>query len=101
MAGLCMSISRQDLEKVALLARLQLTEAELATMTEQLAQIVGYVDQLAEVNTDDVEPMAHAVEVTNVFRDDAVAESLPREEALANAPHRDERGYLVPAVLGE
>ena len=70
-------------------------------MTEQLAQIVGYVDQLAEVNTDGVEPMAHAVEVTNVFRDDAVAESLPREEALANAPHRDERGYLVPAVLGE
>ena len=96
-----MSISRQDIEKVALLARLQLTEAELATMTEQLAQIVGYVDQLAEVNTDGVEPMAHAVEVTNVFRDDAVAESLPREEALANAPHRDERGYLVPAVLGE
>jgi aspartyl-tRNA(Asn)/glutamyl-tRNA(Gln) amidotransferase subunit C len=96
-----MSISRQDIEKVALLARLQLTEAELATMTEQLAQIVGYVDQLAEVDTDGVEPMAHAVEVTNVFRDDAVVASLPREEALANAPHRDERGYLVPAVLGE
>ena len=58
-----MSISRQDVEKVALLARLQLTEAELATMTEQLAQIVGYVDQLAEVDTDGVEPMAHAIEL--------------------------------------
>ena len=67
-----MSISRQDVEKVALLARLQLTEAELATMTEQLAQIVGYVDQLAEVDTEGVEPMAHAIEVTNVFRDDEV-----------------------------
>jgi aspartyl-tRNA(Asn)/glutamyl-tRNA(Gln) amidotransferase subunit C len=96
-----MSISRQDIEKVALLARLQLTEAELATMTSELAQIVGYVDQLAEVDTEGVEPMAHAVEVANVFRPDEVAASLPREEALANAPHRDERGYLVPAVLGE
>ena len=94
-------ISRQDIEKVALLGRLRLTEAELATMTTELAQIVGYVDQLAEVNTDDVEPMAHAVEVANVFRADKVTASLPREEALANAPHRDDRGYLVPAVLGE
>jgi aspartyl-tRNA(Asn)/glutamyl-tRNA(Gln) amidotransferase subunit C len=96
-----MSISRADIEKVALLARLQLTEAELGTMTDELAQIVGYVDQLAEVDTKGIEPMAHAVPVTNVFRDDAVAPSLPRDEALANAPHRDERGYLVPAVLGE
>jgi aspartyl-tRNA(Asn)/glutamyl-tRNA(Gln) amidotransferase subunit C len=96
-----MSISRQDVEKVALLARLQLTDAELATMTEQLAQIVGYVDQLAEVNTEAIQPMAHAIEVSNVFRDDHVALSLPREEALANAPHHDDSGYLVPAVLGE
>lgn len=96
-----MSISRQDIEKVALLARLQLTEAELATMTAELAQIVGYVDQLSEVNTDGVEPMAHAIEIVNVFRADEVAPSLPRDEALSNAPHHDDRGYLVPAVLGE
>ena len=96
-----MSISRQDIEKVALLGRLRLSEAELATMTAELAQIVGYVDQLAEVNTDGVEPMAHAIEVANVFRADEVAASLPRDEALANAPHHDDRGYLVPAVLGE
>jgi aspartyl-tRNA(Asn)/glutamyl-tRNA(Gln) amidotransferase subunit C len=96
-----MSISRREIEKVALLARLQLTEAEVASMTADLCQIVGYVDQLAEVNTDGVEPMAHAVEVTNVFRADEVTPSLPRDEALANAPHHDERGYLVPAVLGE
>jgi aspartyl-tRNA(Asn)/glutamyl-tRNA(Gln) amidotransferase subunit C len=96
-----MAITRQDVEKVALLARLQLSEAELATMSEQLAQIVGYVDHLAQVNTDGVEPMAHAIERTNVFRDDRVVESLPREEALAGAPHHDSKGYLVPAVLGE
>lgn len=96
-----MSISRQDVAKVALLARLQLTDDELAMMTDQLVQIVGYVDQLAEVDTNDVEPMAHAIELANVFRADAVTESLPREEALVNAPHHDARGYLVPAVLGE
>jgi aspartyl-tRNA(Asn)/glutamyl-tRNA(Gln) amidotransferase subunit C len=96
-----MSISRQDIEKVALLARLQLTEDELSKMTVELAQIVGYVDQLAEVDTNGIEPMAHAIETANVFRDDVVVQSLLREEALANAPHRDERGYLVPAVLGD
>jgi aspartyl-tRNA(Asn)/glutamyl-tRNA(Gln) amidotransferase subunit C len=96
-----MSLSRTDVEKVALLARLRLTEAELDTMTGQLAQIVGYVDQLAEVDTEGVEPMAHAIELSNVFKDDRVAPSLPREEALANAPHHDGRGYLVPAVLGD
>jgi aspartyl-tRNA(Asn)/glutamyl-tRNA(Gln) amidotransferase subunit C len=96
-----MSISRQDVEKVALLARLALTEDELVTMTDQLAQIVGYVDHLAEVDTAGIEPMAHAIELNNVFRGDQVKESLPREEALANAPHHDERGYLVPAVLGD
>jgi aspartyl-tRNA(Asn)/glutamyl-tRNA(Gln) amidotransferase subunit C len=96
-----MAITRQDVEKVALLARLQLSEAELATMSEQLAQIVGYVDHLAQVDTEGVEPMAHAIEQLNVFRDDVVDMSLPREEALANAPHHDSAGYLVPAVLGE
>ena len=69
-------------------------------MTEQLGQIVGYIDLLAEIDTDQVEPMAHAVEVCNVFASDEVAPSLPREEALANAPQQNGRGYLVPAVLG-
>jgi aspartyl-tRNA(Asn)/glutamyl-tRNA(Gln) amidotransferase subunit C len=96
-----MGIARQDVEKVALLARLQLSDAELATMTDQLAQIVAYVDQLAEVNTEGVEPMAHAMELRNVFKADQIQPSLPRDEALANAPHHDERGYLVPAVLGD
>jgi aspartyl-tRNA(Asn)/glutamyl-tRNA(Gln) amidotransferase subunit C len=96
-----MSISRQDIEKVALLARLQLDESELGTMTDQLAKIVEYVDLLSEVNTDGVEPMAHAIEVANVFREDEIRPSLAREDALANAPHHDDRGYLVPAVLGE
>jgi aspartyl-tRNA(Asn)/glutamyl-tRNA(Gln) amidotransferase subunit C len=96
-----MALTRADVEKVALLARLRLTETELETMTDQLTQIVGYVDLLAEVDTDGVEPMAHAVEVTNVFAEDKVEPSLPREAALANAPRHNGRGYLVPPVLGE
>jgi aspartyl-tRNA(Asn)/glutamyl-tRNA(Gln) amidotransferase subunit C len=96
-----MALTRADVEKVALLARLELTDAELATMTGQLAGIVGYVDLLAEVDADGVEPMAHAVEVTNVFAADEVLPSLPREQAQASAPRHNDRGYLVPAVLGE
>jgi aspartyl-tRNA(Asn)/glutamyl-tRNA(Gln) amidotransferase subunit C len=95
-----MAITRADVEKVSLLARLQLTGPELETMTSELAQIVTYVDQLGEVDTEGVEPMAHAVEVSNVFAADEVQPSLPREQALANAPRRNERGYLVPPVLG-
>ena len=94
-------LTRADVEKVALLARLRLSESELETMTGQLAQIVGYVDQLAEVDTEGVEPMAHAVETANVFAEDRVEPSLPPEQALANAPRHNNRGYLVPAVLGE
>lgn len=95
-----MAITRADVEKVALLARLRLSEAELETLTDELAQIVTYVDHLAEVDTEGVEPMVHAVEVSNVFSTDEVQPSLPREKALATAPNRNERGYLVPAVLG-
>lgn len=94
-----MSLSREEVEKVSLLARLRLTDDELAKMTTQLNSIVGYVEQLQALDTENVEPMAHAVEMFNVFADDEVRESLPREAALANAPKQDGEGYLVPAVL--
>lgn len=96
-----MALTRADVEKVALLARLRLSGAELDTLTTELAQIVGYVDQLGEVDTDEVEPMAHAVEMHNVFADDVVRPSLPREQSLANAPQHDGQAYLVPPVLGD
>ena len=96
-----MSLTRQDVSKVALLARLQLSEAELEAMTRQLGQIVHYVDLLAEVDSTDIEPMAHAVEVTSVLRPDRVAPSLPREKALANAPRASHEAFLVPPVLAE
>lgn len=96
-----MSLSRADVEKVSLLGRLLLTESELETMTSQLGRIVGYVEQLGELKTDDVQPMAHAFDLHNVFADDLQGAHLPREAALANAPKRDEECYRVPAVLGE
>lgn len=96
-----MSLSRTDVEKVALLSRLLLSEEELATMTTQLDKIVGYVDQLSEVDTDGVEPLVHAIELHNVLKDDIVRPSLPREAALANAPKHNGVGYLVPAVMGD
>ena len=96
-----MPLTRADVEKVSLLGRLRLSEAELDKMTEQLGRVVGYVEQLAEVNTDGVQPMAHALDMHNVFRADALAASLPRDAALANAPKRDSECYRVPAVLGE
>lgn len=96
-----MSLTRADVEKVSLLARLELTDSELDTMTTQLGQIVGYVELLGELDTSNVEPMAHAIDVTNVFADDVVRPSLDRAAALANAPHSDDEFYLVPAVLGD
>jgi aspartyl-tRNA(Asn)/glutamyl-tRNA(Gln) amidotransferase subunit C len=96
-----MSLSRADVEKVSLLGRLKLSDEELALMTSQLAAIVEYVEQLGELDTTSVEPMAHAMELRNVFAGDELRESLPREAALANAPKRDDECFRVPAVLGE
>lgn len=96
-----MSLSRAEVEKVSLLGRLQLTPAELDLMTTQLSAVVGYIEQLKELNTDNVEPMAHAVPTSNVFRYDVVQPSADRATILSNAPHADGEFYLVPAVLGE
>ncbi len=96
-----MGISREEVEKVSLLGRLLLSEDELETMTTQMGQILGYMELLDEVDTEQVEPMAHAVEVSDVFRVDEARPSLPRDQALANAPQRDDECYRVPAVLGD
>jgi aspartyl-tRNA(Asn)/glutamyl-tRNA(Gln) amidotransferase subunit C len=96
-----MSLSRQDVEKVSLLARLRLSPQELDTMTPQLGKIVQFVEQLAELDTSSVTPMAHALDLANVFADDALGTSLDRNDALTNAPKHDDECYRVPAVLGE
>ena len=94
-----MSLSNEDVAKVALLARLRLNPEELETFTGQINSIVDYVAQLQALDTTGVEPLAHGIEVRNVFRDDVRGEPLPREQALANAPKRNTTSFLVPAVL--
>ena len=94
-----MTLTIDDVAKVEILARLRLSPDELAMFTGQLNSIVDFMAQLQEPDTKNVEPLAHGVEVSNVFRDDVVGPSLPREKALANAPKRNAEGFLVPAVL--
>jgi aspartyl-tRNA(Asn)/glutamyl-tRNA(Gln) amidotransferase subunit C len=94
-----MSLSNADVAKVALLARLRLSPEEIDTYTGQLNSIVDYVAQLQKLDTTGVEPLAHGIELRNVFRDDVRGPALDREQALANAPKRDKVGFLVPAVL--
>ena len=92
-------MTSEQVRWVAHLARLELSDAELATMTRQLTAIVDYVAQLQAVATDGVEPLAHALPVHNVFRPDEPRLSLPVADALANAPDRHGDFYGVPAVL--
>lgn len=96
---MAVEFTRTDVEKVALLARLRLEDAELDAMTTQLGEILHYVERLSEVDTTDIEPMAQAVERTNVFREDVETPMLPREAALANAPKTDGQYFLVPPIL--
>jgi aspartyl-tRNA(Asn)/glutamyl-tRNA(Gln) amidotransferase subunit C len=93
-----MSLSVDQVRWVAHLARLDLPDDELAVLTRDLTAIVNYVDELQKVNTDGVEPLAHAVELTNVFRADEATASLPVDQALANAPQRKDDYYAVPPV---
>jgi aspartyl-tRNA(Asn)/glutamyl-tRNA(Gln) amidotransferase subunit C len=96
-----MSLTREDVEKVSLLARLSLSETEVTAMTEQLGQVLQYIDQLSELDTQSVQPLAHTLELYNAFADDVACESIDRDAALANAPKRDDQCYRVPAVLGD
>lgn len=96
-----MSLSRAEVEKVSLLARLSLSEAEIDRLARQLGGVLEYIALLGEVDTTNVAPLAHPLELQNVFRDDCPRDSLPCEQAMANAPAHDGQCYLVPAVLGD
>ena len=96
-----MSLSIDQVRKVARLARLELSEPDLARMQQQLSAILDYVDQLSQLDTTNVEPLAHPLPVQNVFRPDAEAPSLPVDEALQNAPNRVGDYFGVPAVFSD
>ena len=83
------------------LSRIELTDQEAETFAHQLADILSYFDKLQELDTADVEPMAHAVELTNILAADEPRASLTPEQALANAPQRDGDFFKVPKVIGD
>jgi aspartyl-tRNA(Asn)/glutamyl-tRNA(Gln) amidotransferase subunit C len=88
-----------DIDYVAQLARLALTEEEKATFSRQLGDILGYVAQLQEVNVDGIEPTAHALPLENVWSADEPVPALPREDALRNAPATRDGMFVVPKVV--
>ncbi len=92
-------LDAEKVRKVAVLARLKLSDAEVADYVTKLGNVLKYVDTLNEVDTEGVEPMVHAVELSNVFRADEVQPSLPRAAALQNAPKTDGTFFLVPQIL--
>lgn len=92
-------ITRKDVEHVALLSRLELTDSEVEKFTGQLNAILGYIDMLNRLDTDGVEPTAHVLPLKNVMRADEVRPSLPRELALANAPEQEDGYFKVPKIL--
>ncbi|WP_310830240.1 Asp-tRNA(Asn)/Glu-tRNA(Gln) amidotransferase subunit GatC [Paenibacillus pedocola] len=94
-----MSITVKDVQHVAKLARLQLSPEEEATFTEQMNAILQYAEKLNELDTENVKPTTHVLQVSNVMRDDIVKESLSQEEALLNAPEDEDGHFKVPAVL--
>ncbi|MEW6225617.1 MAG: Asp-tRNA(Asn)/Glu-tRNA(Gln) amidotransferase subunit GatC [Chloroflexota bacterium] len=94
------SLTSADVEHVAYLARLGLTEAELARLEGQLNHILDQYAKLAELDTDAIPPTAQTIELENILREDVVTPSLPAEAVLANAPERDGDFFVVPAILG-
>ena len=96
-----MSVSIKEVEKIAELARLHITENEKEKYTEQLNVILEYMEQLNQVDTSKVEPLSHPFELTNVFRSDEVQPSLPVEEALKNAPDKSGNYFKVPKVISK
>ena len=94
-------IEKRDVEHVARLARLALTDAEIEKMREQLNGILAYIEKLNALQTEGVEPTAHAVPLVNVMRDDEPRPCLPRAEALANAPERAGEFFRVPRIIDD
>jgi aspartyl-tRNA(Asn)/glutamyl-tRNA(Gln) amidotransferase subunit C len=95
------TLSRSDVEHVVHLARLGLTDEELARLEGQLNHILDQYAVLAQLDTEHIAPTAQTIEVENILREDAARPSLPADEILANAPERQGEYFVVPPILGE
>jgi aspartyl-tRNA(Asn)/glutamyl-tRNA(Gln) amidotransferase subunit C len=96
-----MNLTRQQVEKVAHLARLAVTDEEKERYGRQLSAILTYIEKLNELDTSQVEPTSHVLPMQNVMRDDEPRPGLPREKALANAPEPHEGFFRVPKIIEE
>ena len=88
-----------DIDHAAVLARLHITQSEKELFAGQVQSIINYIEKLNELDTTSVEPTAHILPINNVFREDSLRESLPRNKALHNAPQKDEDFYRVPRII--
>ena len=94
-----MKISKEEIEHIALLARLSLSEEEKELFGIQLSSILDYMDKLNELDTSNIEPTSHVLSLSNVMRGDILTPSIPREDALMNAPASTEKFYRVPKII--
>ncbi|KZE64778.1 glutamyl-tRNA amidotransferase [Fictibacillus phosphorivorans] len=92
-------ISKEQVKHVAHLARLAVTEEEAELLTEQLDKIIGFAEELNELDTDNVEPTTHVLELKNVLREDEVRNSVSVDEAMKNAPAQKDGQFKVPNIL--
>jgi aspartyl-tRNA(Asn)/glutamyl-tRNA(Gln) amidotransferase subunit C len=94
-------INVEQAEQVAKLARLNLSEAEIAQFSTQMSDILQYVEKLNRLDTANIEPLAHCLPVSNCLREDIITPSLGTEKTLANAPDSDGQFFIVPKILDE
>lgn len=92
-------ITSKDVDHVALLGRLELTNEEKEIYTRQLNDILGYFQSLEGLNTENIQPTAHVLPLKNVLREDWAGQHISREDALANCPDRDENYFKVPRII--
>lgn len=95
-----MKITKEEILHVAHLARLEIAEAAVEKFAAQIGDILAYVDQLKQVDTEGVRPTSHALALVNALREDSETRHLPPADALANAPRQAEGSFLVPKVVG-
>ena len=96
-----MAITIQDVEHIAKLAKLEFTDTEKEKFTQQMNQILEYMEQLNSLDTSSIEPLSRVIELSNVFRADEVKPGVSTEDALKNAPAKNDQFFKVPKVIGE
>ncbi len=94
-----MSVTKKDVEKIAQLAKLKFKDSEMDEFTKDMNNILTYMEKLNELNTENVEPLSHPNEDSNIFREDVLKPSISTEEALKNAPDKDDKFFKVPKVI--